>query len=536
MKFETVHRKGNAASRAGIMAIALVALAGCSGGDSGSGSIEPPPTNGWASGVFQPSTSFKNQCASPRPGNDPQGRPFPDVQGTTTAENNWLRSWTNDLYLWYSEVPDRNPANFNTRNYFELLKTTQTTSSGTPKDQFHLTVPTSEWQAFSQSGVTPPSYGATFVILQGTPPRRVVVSLVEPTSPAATAGLLRGDEVLLVDNVDVVNGNNTTALNTGLFPSAAGQTHTFQVRGTNGMIRNLTMVSATVTSTPVHTVSTIPTASGPVGYILFNDHIATAESGLVDAINTLRSQNIVDLVLDLRYNGGGYVAIASQLSYMIAGSSRTGGQIFERMIFNDKHPTTNPITGQALAPMPFIPQTVGLSRPAGTTLPTLNLPQPRLFVITSDVTCSASESIINGLRGIDMQVIQIGTRTCGKPYGFYDFDNCGTTYFSIQFKGANAKNFGDYTDGFTPANTADSVGTRIDGCSVDENYGHALGDPAERMLSVALSYRMSNQCSLPAVATMQRKQQHPGTWSNASDLTQPRPAYRDIRVMQGPAP
>ena len=55
-------------------------------------------------------------------------------------------------------------------------------------------------------------------------------------------------------------------------------------------------------------VQVIPTASGPVGYILFNDHIATAEQQLIDAVNTLRPQNIVDLVLDVRYNGGGLIS------------------------------------------------------------------------------------------------------------------------------------------------------------------------------------------------------------------------------------
>ena len=59
------------------------------------------------------------------------------------------------------------------------------------------------------------------------------------------------------------------------------------------------------------------------------------------------------------------------------------------------------------------------------------------------MTCSASESIINGLRGVNVQVIQIGSTTCGKPYGFYPEDNCGTTYFSIQFKGVNAAGFGE---------------------------------------------------------------------------------------------
>ncbi len=67
-----------------------------------------------------------------------------------------------------------------------------------------------------------------------------------------------------------------------------------------------------------------------------------------------------------------------------------------------------------------------------------------MFVLTGPNTCSASESIINALQGVDVEVIQIGSTTCGKPYGFYPQDNCGTTYFSVEFKGVNAKGFGDY--------------------------------------------------------------------------------------------
>ena len=55
-------------------------------------------------------------------------------------------------------------------------------------------------------------------------------------------------------------------------------------------------------------------------------------------------------------------------------------------------------------------------------------------------------AVINGLRGVNVEVYVIGSTTCGKPYGFYPTDNCGTTYFSIQFRGVNALGFGDYTD------------------------------------------------------------------------------------------
>ncbi|MEX2366776.1 MAG: hypothetical protein WD601_09230, partial [Pseudohongiellaceae bacterium] len=128
---------------------------------------------------------------------------------------------------------------------------------------------------------------------------------------------------------------------------------------------------------------------------------------------------------------------------------------------------------------------------AGTPLPALGL--ARVYVITGLNTCSASESIINSLRGVDVEVIQIGSTTCGKPYGFIPTDNCGTTYFTIQFQGVNAKGFGDYADGFSPVGAA-NPGTVIPGCPAPDDFGAALGDPAEARLSVALTHIETGAC------------------------------------------
>ena len=182
---------------------------------------------------------------------------------------------------------------------------------------------------------------------------------------------------------------------------------------------------------------------------------------------------------------------------MIAGDATTAGQPFETVEFNDKHPSTNPITGQPLVPVPFHPVTQGFSLPSGQPLPSLNL--DRVFVLTGAGTCSASESVINSLRGVGVEVIQIGSTTCGKPYGFYPRDNCGTTYFTIQFRGVNAQNFGDYADGFSPANTPLNPGEPVPGCSVADDFSAPLGDPGEDRLAAALAYRDApGSCPAPS--------------------------------------
>jgi C-terminal processing protease CtpA/Prc len=493
-------------------ALALLSLTGCPGGGGGSAAAptdsppatDPPPV-GFQPNVFEPSSNFKSLCAAPRTGIDPStGAPFADRPGTFIDENNWLRSWSNELYLWYDEITDVDPASLPTHDYFAVMKTFAITPSGAPKDRFHSSLPTDEWLAQSQSGVSI-GYGSTFATLSAVPPRQVVVAYTEPNSPATTgpANLVRGTLVLSVDGVDVANGANVDAINAGLFPSDIGESHTFLVQDPGAATtRTVTLVSAAITSDPVQNVGVVATATGSVGYMLFNDHIATSEQELIDAVNQLRGASIVDLVLDLRYNGGGLLAIASELAYMIAGPAAAAGKTFFEYRYNNKHPVIDPFTGQAIEPFPFLNTALGFSAIPGLPLPSLNL--SRVFVLTGPDTCSASESIINSLRGIDIEVIQIGSTTCGKPYGFLPTDNCGTTYFSIQFKEVNAKGFGDYPDGFSPINVTQTEGVPVPGCSVRDDFTHALGDPSEARLAAALAYRV-NPAFCPAPSGLDRQ-------------------------------
>jgi carboxyl-terminal processing protease len=508
------------------LAALLASCGGGGGGDGGGPRLPGDPGASWRAGVFQPQSNFAARCANPRAGTA-------DRAGTATDENNFLRSWSNDTYLWYSEITDRDPALYPTRDYFALLRTSATTPSGQPKDKFHFTYDTDDWIALSQGGVSA-GYGASFEVLAPAPPRRIVVAYVEENSPAFGV-LQRGDEVLLVDGSDAVNGGTSAivdALNAGLFPADINETHTFRVRGNDGITRDVTLVSEEITSDPVPVVDRFPTASGDVGYVLFNDHIATAEAALEQAIASLgQNGGVTDLILDLRYNGGGYLDIASEAAYMISNPTLTSGRNFERLVFNDKHPNTNPVTGSALVPTPFHTRSQGFSGAAGRQLP--NLPLGRVYLITGPGTCSASESIINALRGVNVQVYLIGSTTCGKPYGFYATDNCGTTYFTIQFRGENDANFGDYSDGFSPANTTVNAGVSVPGCSVADDFTRELGDPAEARIATALSFRASNNQVCPAASGVTDPRLSKASFQNAPDrhLWVSKPAARMNRIL-----
>ena len=519
--------------------LAAATLGACGGG--GGGAPAPPAANdsGWQQGVFLDFNTFFARCTAPRTGINPAtGQPYQDIQGMTVDENNFLRSYSDDTYLWYDEIVDQDPGLFNDPLvYFDQLQTTAITPSEQPKDKFHFTFDSEEWFQLSQSGVST-GYGAQLAIISSTPPRKILVAYTEPNSPATNLALplARGAEFISANGVSVANGD-ADALNAAFFPSAAGQTNDFEVLDVGAPSpRIVTMTSANITSAPVQNTKVIDTGTARVGYMLFNDHIATAEQALIDAVNQLKAgQGIDDLVLDIRYNGGGFLAIASELAFMIAGEMPTAGQTVDLTQCNAKHPATNPVTGEAISPLPFFDTTLGLpfngnGGIAGQALPILDL--QRVYVITGPGTCSASEAIMNSLRGVSVEVIQIGSTTCGKPYGFFPTDNCGTTYFTIQFRGVNAMNFGDYTDGFSPANTQNNIGTVVPGCSVADDFTKALGDPTEGRLSIALAHQSGQGCPAPTGIGSPPSLSKPGAPLWATDGIVSKSPWHTNRIMR----
>ena len=508
-------------------------VAGCGGGGGGGGAASPPPepdpppvdtdndgvpddtdTDDDGDGVADPEDAFpldaertvdpnvfadadqyEDLCAAPRSGaSSVTGRAFDDRQGSAHDEKLWLRSWSDDLYLWYDEIEHVDPVGYDVLDYFDELRTFARTPSGNARDRFHFTYETEVWEQLAQSGVSA-GYGAEWALISRSPPREIAVAFTEPGSPATEAGIARGARIVTVDGVDVENGSDVDTLNAGLFPDAVGESHEFELRDLGAEeTRTVTLTSAEIVSQPVQHGQILETDSGPVGYMHFSTHIAPAERQLVDAMRQFEAASVVDLVVDLRYNGGGFLDIANQLAFMIAGPSAASGRTFDELRFNAKHTDFNPVTGRALTPTPFHETTLGFSDglPAGEPLPAVHL--SRVYLLTTRGTCSASEAIINGLRGIDVEVVQVGTSTCGKPYGFYPADNCGTTYFTIQFQSVNAKGFGDYPDGFSPSDLDRVEGVEVPGCAVGDDFSHALGSTDEAMLATALAHRETGAC------------------------------------------
>jgi carboxyl-terminal processing protease len=451
------------------------------------------------------------QCAAPR--SDPK---YGDRPGSLETEKSWVRSYIDETYLWYNEVPTVAAALYSTpQSYFDVLKTTALSGSGRPKDEFHFYEDTASYEASTQAGVES-GYGASFAFLRSTPPRNLVVAYVEKASPAGSAALVRGTRILAIDGIDFVNDNTEAGINVfiaGLSPSKPGETHTFTVQDQGASAaRTVTMVSANIAIAPVQNVKTIDSANGRVGYLLLDSFNFPSEGALINAFRQLSSAGATDLVLDLRYNGGGFGYISSELSYMVAGAQRTANKTFLKQTYSDKRVADNSDSSNA---EPFYNGASGFSNTgttAGTVLPTLNL--GRVYILTSSGTASASELVINGLEGIGVQVIRLGTTTRGKPYGFRSIDNCGTTYSSIEIKATNNVGFGDYVDWFAPT------------CTVADDFSKELGDPTEGRLAAALSYRQTGICP-----SQKSSRLGPSISDSDSEPKLVRPAWKESMIL-----
>jgi hypothetical protein len=518
--------------------LSLLALAACGGGGDDGGGGGRPGGIAYTPGVFPAASIFADRCPNPRTGIDQwTNLPWRDRAGSALHEKHFLRSWTNDLYLWFDEVPDTDPLNTGgltggVLDYFNQLKTTALAPGGQPKDNFHFTYDTEEYRDLSSGGIVL-GYGISWRVISPQPPREIVVEFVQAGSPAGTQGIRRGDRLQRIDTINVVTNDTQAGVDfiiAAAFNPGPGESHTMEFRDRDGMVRSVPLTAEQVSFDAVPAWDVFDVGFDAVGYLLFNDHSAIAEGQLIEAIDALAAEQVDELVLDLRYNGGGYLDIASELAYMIAGPGVTAGRTFERLQFNSKHPVIHPLSGSPITPVPFHSTTQDFSIDEGQPLPWLGL--SRVFVLTSGLTCSASESLINGLRGVGIEVHQIGGDTCGKPYGFYPRDNCGTTYFSIQFRGVNDIGFGDYVEGFSATRVGGPPLANLPGCAAYDDFSRDLGDPLEGQLAAGLSYLATGSC--PPVIQKMEKSTLPLTPAEEAIAVRlpPRLPWRDNRIVR----
>lgn len=386
----------------------------------------------------------------------------------------WLADYMDDWYFWYALSPRPAPGGFGSaESYFEALLYTGTSASF-PADRWSYSQSTESFNRFYGDGATL-GYGLAVAALEleRDPAQPLYVRYVEPLSPAAAQGVGRGDRVMSINGraaADLIAADDFGALT----PADAGEALTLVLRR-NGSDRTVALTAAVFNLTPVQGARVFTTTGGRrIGYVMVKDMVSQVLNPLDAAFANFRAQGVQDLVLDLRYNGGGLVSVAAQVSSYVAGL-RGDGRRFARLLYNDKRQSTN--------------QSVSFSRPSAA------LGVPRVFVLMGRRTCSASEQVINGLRGADVEVVAIGETTCGKPVGFNPAPNCGRTWSAVTFESVNDRNEGRYFDGFAPT------------CAVPESFTTPVGVAGDPLLAAASEAADTGFC--PATAqSAQAKRAH----------------------------
>jgi carboxyl-terminal processing protease len=400
------------------------------------------------------------------------------ASGSTADRQDWLRCHFDDTYLWYALSPSPSPQGFATVDaYFDALLYDGgdliPNGGGLrwPADRYSGLQSTESFNRFFGDGQTL-GYGLAVngieAVNQGA--MRLFVRYVEPLSPAAQSsalpgGLQRGDEIISVNNTPVatlIAADDFSALS----PAAAGNLLRLDVRRGNGAVVAATLSAAVFTLTPVQSGQVVFTQGGrSLGYVFVKDminEVQTRSPTLGSVFAGFQAQGVQDVVLDLRYNGGGLVSMGATVASFISGSARDG-QRFTRLLYNDKQSASN--------------QDFSFSNPGNWS------GLSRVYVLTGERTCSASEQVVNGLRGVGIDVVAIGDVTCGKPVGFLPTDDgWGTTYSIVNFEGVNARNEGRYFDGLLPT------------CSVAEDFSRPIGALEDPLLVAAAFHADGGGC------------------------------------------
>lgn len=353
-----------------------------------------------------------------------------------------------DQYLWRDEpAPARLVAAASPERLVRVMRTDRDRWSGVA---FAAALRARESRSLSGAGLEPGQ-------LVGT---GVQVAYVYPGSPAERAGVRRGDILRATDD------DPASALR---FAYVGGLVRL--ERPASGQPAREVALPVGPYSEPAVSDERILEAGGRrVGYLVLHDFDVSAGKAFLDAAERLRRAGIDELVLDLRMNPGGRVDVARDIASAIGGR-RLHGRAFQRIEHNARYRDRD-------RDVPFRAPERGV------------LSLPRLFVITSGESCSASEALVNGLAP-HMTVVTVGTATCGKPVGMTVVEYGGRAYWVITFRVLNARGEGDYYDGVRPT------------CRVDDDFGHDLGDPAEVSLSAALHYMRYGRCpQTPAGASV----------------------------------
>lgn len=408
-----------------VLLLSAAALSACGGGSSGSGGAAVP-----------------GAC-------------------TATAQKQFVLDVMQDIYLYNEQMPAIDPDGFATpETLLDALLVD-------PPDRFSFIGSAAADDAF---------FGEGQFIGLGFGTRLVAADELRLTdvfegSPAAAAGLERGHGIVAINGRSIAEITAAEGVDAAFGPDEVGVAVLLTVAGPGSDEFDVSVTKAVVTIPPVPVETVFDVGGRPVAYLFFRSFVEPSFAALDDAFAGFAAAGVRDVVLDLRYNGGGLVAVADFLGNLLGGLN-ANGQVYSMTVFNANNAfrnTTTLLTNE-----------------------THSLSLDRLVFITTGATASASEIVINSLAP-HVATFVVGSDTFGKPVGSLGFTFCGKILRPTSFETVNAEGEGGYFDGLP-----------VD-CAAEDDLDFALGDPSEPSLAEALFVVANAQCSGASAASVDER-------------------------------
>lgn len=273
------------------------------------------------------------------------------------------------------------------------------------------------------------------------------IAYVYENSPADLIGLRRSD--IILSSVEI----NETDI------------YTMRIEDSMGVIREIEIEEQEYAVTNVSHQNIFTLEGKNIGYFVFKSFVGPSlEKNLDNTFAYFKANGVDELILDLRYNGGGLLNVAAYLGSLIGGNN-VKGHVFQNNRFNDKYSKYNSST-------------------YFDAVPSESLHLNRVYIIATQNSASASESLINALKASDnnIEVITVGTATYGKPFGMYTMPYCDNVLIPIHFSGENSDGSGGFVDGLTPT------------CHVKEDVNLDFANLNETLLDATLYYIRNGEC------------------------------------------
>ena len=378
----------------------------------------------------------------------------PAVTSVRNIANEEFYKLMKEWYYWHDAIPQLNPADY--ANPAALLESIRKL----PEDRWSYVTSKAAFEAlFVRSTMFGHGFASGYDASGN-----LRVLFVFNRSDLFPAGVRRGWVIRAINDRPIAPGTNISAL---LGPNQDGFANTFTFDRPAAADTTITSRKGEIVMNNVLHNEIIHKDGLKIGYMILNGFTGPTRAEIDTAFNYFYNNRTDELILDLRYNGGGQTDIALHLASRIAGNN-IAGRPFANYIFNELKATLHNKTESFLT----LDKGLNLSR---------------LTVITTDATASASEMIINGLRPF-IPVTVVGTATYGKPMGMYAWTYADFAFVPITFKITNSEGFGDYFNGL-PANIA-----------AMDDISRNFGDPLESSLQQALAFITSGvPKSMPVV-------------------------------------